>query len=58
VKISSTFLFFFEIEKKKRSNFSFSVITIGWLAGWLDPQKKFYLCFCVVQITGLGIVET
>jgi hypothetical protein len=28
------------------------------LAGWLDPYTIFYLCFCIVQITGLGIAET
>jgi uncharacterized membrane protein YeaQ/YmgE (transglycosylase-associated protein family) len=50
------------LKKNKRFNFSFSVIIIGglagWLAGWLDPHTIFYLCFRVVQITGLGIAET
>jgi hypothetical protein len=54
VKVSSTFSLFYEIEKNKRSNFSFSVVIIGWL----DPHTIFYLCFCIVQVTGLGIAET
>jgi hypothetical protein len=47
-----------KLKKKKRSNFSFSVVIIAWLAGWLDPHTIFYLYFCVVQITELGIAET